>query len=111
MIVAASLIADLSMWLPSAVVPEAVHSACPLNGDNHAFHARQKKERQRNRANRQCGCHDPRLGAELDPHEVDDKAQDVPDQQDRQVSRPIIGTVVKQLFVTLGAVIRDFEVA
>jgi hypothetical protein len=76
-----------------------------LEGHHCAFDARQKIQAQNHTSGAKPYGHDPWLGSELYKDDVQQRRQDMANDEDGQIGRPVIGTVVvKVLAAVLAAV-------
>jgi len=90
---------------------EAVHPARPLEAHDHAFHPRQQGQREGHAAGGQPERHGQRVRAPGDEGPVDERRHEVADDEDRQVSRAVIGAGRGQVGAAGGAGGPQLEIA
>ena len=88
-----------------------MHPLGPLQRHQHALQARQQEQRQRHRADREDRGQGQRVGAEFHEHEKDRRRQNMPDDQDGQIGRTVIGALVIQRLVADRAIVAHLQIA
>jgi hypothetical protein len=87
------------------ILAKAIQATGPLEGHHCAFDARQKIQAQNHTSGAKPYGHDPWLGSELYKDDVQQRCQDMSNDEDGQIGWPVIGTVVvKVLAAVLAAV-------
>ena len=87
------------------ILAKAIQATGPLEGHHCAFDARQKIQAQNHTSGAKPYSHDPWLGSELYKDDVQQRGQDMANDEDGQIGRPVIGTVVVKVLAAVMAAV------
>ena len=73
-----------------------MESPCPLERNDRAFHSWQKVKREPQTSNPKCKEHCQRFRPQVDINIKKQRGYHMTDNQDRQIGRPIVSTMMKQ---------------